>query len=331
MATGLPVTAADVYDAARRLRGISIVTPVLEHQAINDAAGHRVLCKAECLQRAGSFKFRGAYNAVTALEPSVRRRGIVGWSSGNHGQALALAGRLHGVPVAVVIPHDAPASKAKGAADLGATVIRYHRTRDDRDAIVAAYAAEHGHTIIPASNAMEIMAGAGTTALELLTQAPDLDAIVVPVGGGGLAAGTAVLAKHINPRIKVFGVEPEAAAETAESLRQGRLVTLPAVPDTIADGLQATSPSELTWQVNRLLLDDIMTVTDNQIAQAMAKSFRYLRVVVEPSGAAALAAADRLDIPAGRVGVVLSGGSVDIGSFHRLMTEADLWREPAIA
>jgi threonine dehydratase len=315
----LPLSAADVYQARRRLLGVVTVTPVLSHPAVDDAAGRRVWCKVEALQRAGSFKFRGAYNAVAALNGQ-QGRGVIGASSGNHAQALALAGRLHGVPVTVVVPHDAPSGKVEGARSLGAHIVTYQRDRDDRDEITAGLAAEHGFTIVPSANSPFVMAGAGTAALELLEQAPDLVAILVPVGGGGLAAGTAVAAKHVNPGIKVIGVEPEAAADTAASLRAGHRAELAAVPDTIADGLRHTTPAELPWQVNQAMLDDVVTVSDAQIVQAMHWSFESLKIVAEPSGAVALAAVADLVLPPGPVGVVISGGSVDLHTFLQLMT-----------
>ncbi|WP_372407436.1 threonine/serine dehydratase [Streptomyces luteireticuli] len=317
---GLPLDAADVYEAQHRLRNVCITTPVLSHPALDEVAGRPVVVKVEALQRTGAFKFRGAYNALAALDAGTRQRGVVGASSGNHAQALALAGQLLGVPVTVVVPHDAPRGKTTSAQALGARLVTYHRTRDDRDALTAGLAAEHGYTVVPSANSPQVMAGAGTVALELLHQAPELTAILVPVGGGGLAAGTTVAAKHLNPRIRVIGVEPDTAADMAASLRSGTLAELPGVPDTIADGLRHTRPAPLPWEINRVMLDDVMTVTDDQIVEAMALAFEHLKVVAEPSGAVALAAVEHLDLPPGPVGVVISGGGVGIGSFHRFMT-----------
>ncbi|MDH6130018.1 threonine/serine dehydratase [Kitasatospora sp. GP82] len=327
----LPLTAADVYDAQRRLRDVAAITPTLSHPALDQAAGRSVVVKVEALQRTGSFKFRGAYNALAALDRAARQLGVIGASSGNHAQALALAGQLHGVPVTVVVPHDAPRSKIDGARSLGARIVTYHRERDDRDQITAALAADQGYTVVPSANSPHVMAGAGTVALELAWQAPGLTAILVPVGGGGLAAGTAVAAKHVNPRVRVIGVEPETGADTAASLRTGALAELPSVPDTIADGLRHTSPAPLPWEINRVMLDDIVTVTDSQIVRAMASAFQHLKVVAEPSGAVALAALEQPGPAPGPVGVVISGGSVGIGSFHRFMTDPSHWREPADA
>ena len=269
----LPLTAADICLAQRRLRGVAAATPVLSSPALDEAAGRPLVCKAEALQRSGSFKFRGAYNAVAALAHARRQRGVVGASSGNHAQALALAGRLLRVPVTVVVPCDAPGVKVDGARSLGASVVAYDRCRDDRDEITRGLALEHGYAVVPSADDPCVMAGAGTVAVELLRQAPGLAMILVPVGGGGLAAGTVVAAKDINRGITVIGVEPRAGGNTAASLRVGHRVTLPAVPDTIADGLRHTSPAPLPWEVNKVLLDDVITVTDDDIVQAMRWAF----------------------------------------------------------
>lgn len=285
----------------------------------DDITGRAVVCKAEALKRTGSFKFRGAYNAVASLSETSRQRGVAGASSGNHAQALALAGQLLGIPVTVVVPCDAPAAKVNGARSLGAHIVTYDRYRDDRDEITAGLAAEYGYTIVPSASHPSVMAGAGTVALELLWQAPGLTTILVPVGGGGLAAGTAVAAEHMNRDICVIGVEPCDGADTAASLRAGHLVTLPAVPGTIADGLRHTSPARLTWEVNKMLLDDVVTVTDDCIVRAMKWAFDYLKIVTEPSGAVALAALASPGLPPGPAGVVISGGSVDFATFRALM------------
>jgi threonine dehydratase len=319
MTATLPLTAAGIYQAQRRLRGVAATTPVLSSPALNHITGRTVVCKAEVLQRTGSFKFRGAYNAVASLSDTSRQHGVVGASSGNHAQALALAGQLLGVPVTVVVPRDAPAAKVAGARSLGAHIVTYDRYLDNRDEITAGLVAEYGYTIVPSASHPSVMAGAGTVALELLRQAPGLTTILVPVGGGGLAAGTAVAAKHMNPDIAIIGVEPCDGADTAASLRAGHLVMLPAVPNTIADGLRHTSPAGLAWEVNKMLLDKVVTVTDECIVQAMRWAFDHLKIVAEPSGAAALAALASPGLPPGPVGVVISGGSVDFAIFRALM------------
>ncbi len=331
MKTELPLTAAGIYQAQERLRGVAAATPVLSSPALDEAVGRTVVCKAEALQRTGSFKFRGAYNAVAALGETSRQRGVVGASSGNHAQALALAGRLLAVPVTVVVPSDAPSIKVNGARALGARLVTYDRRRDDRDEITSGLAAEHGYAVVPSADDPSVMAGAGTVALELLRQAPSLALILVPVGGGGLAAGTVVAAKSINRAITVIGVEPRTGGDTAASLRAGHLVTLPAVPDTIADGLRHTSPAPLPWEVNKVLLDDVVTVTDDDIIRAMRWAFEYLKIVVEPSGAVALAALATAGLPAGPAGIVVSGGSVDFGTFRALMAGLPDAKDRAVA
>lgn len=293
---------------------------MLSNPALDAVAGRVVLCKAEALQQAGSFKFRGAYNAVAALEAASRQRGVIGASSGNHAQALALAGRLLEVPVTVVVPGDAPPVKVRGAQLLGARVLTYDRRRQDRDQVTRAVAARHGYTVVPSADDPAVIAGAGTVTAELLEQAPNVAVIVVPVGGGGLAAGSAVAARTVNRDITVIGVEPRAGADTAASLRAGQLVTLPTVPQTIADGLRHTCPAPLPWEINKLLLDDVITVTDEEIVVAMRWAFEHLKIVVEPSGAVALAAVVRAELPPGPLGVVLSGGSVDYSTFRTLLT-----------
>jgi threo-3-hydroxy-L-aspartate ammonia-lyase len=329
--TELPLTAADIYQAQGRLRGVAAATPVLSSPVLDAAVGRTVVCKAEALQRTGSFKFRGAYNAVAALGETSRQRGVIGASSGNHAQALALAGRLLAVPVTVVVPSDAPSAKVNGARSLGARVITYDRYRDDRDEITNGLAAEHEYALVPSADDPSVMAGAGTVALELLRQAPSLALILVPVGGGGLAAGTVVAAKSINRAITVIGVEPRTGGDTAASLRAGHLVTLPAVPDTIADGLRHTSPATLPWEVNKVLLDDVVTVSEDSIVQAMRWAFEYLKIVVEPSGAVALAALATSRLPAGPAGVVVSGGSVDFGTFRALIAGLPDTKDRAVA
>jgi threonine dehydratase len=329
--TELPLTAADIYQAQRRLRGVAAATPVLSSPVLDAAVGRTVVGKAEALQRTGSFKFRGAYNAVAALGETSRQRGVIGASSGNHAQALALAGRLLAVPVTVVVPSDAPGAKVNGARSLGARVITYDRYRDDRDEIASGLAAEHEYALVPSADDPSVMAGAGTVALELLRQAPSLALILVPVGGGGLAAGTVVAAKSINRAITVIGVEPRTGGDTAASLRAGHRITLPAVPDTIADGLRHTSPAPLPWEVNKVLLDDVVTVPDDGIVQAMRWAFEYLKIVVEPSGAVALAALATSGLPAGPAGVVISGGSVDFGTFRALMAGLPDAKDRAVA
>jgi threonine dehydratase len=306
------VTADRVRQAGAALAGVAVRTPLLSASGLDAAVGAGVVCKAENLQRTNSFKFRGAYHHLVTLPGPVRDRGVVAASSGNHAQALALAARLLNTRATVVVPADIPATKADAIARLGATVVTYRRGVDDRDAIVADLAHSRGLAVVPSADSPAVMSGAGTVGLEFLTDVPDLSVLLVPVGGGGLAAGCATIAKAMSPRTRVIGVEPVAGNDTHLSLQAGRRVTVPA-PETIADGLRHTTPAAGPFAINQRLLDDVLTVTDDQIAEAMALALTHLKVVVEPSGATGLAALIGGAVPSGwgRIGVVISGGNVD--------------------
>ena len=310
----------DVRAAAARLEGVANRTPVLTSRTLDRRAGATVFLKAECFQRAGAFKFRGAYNAIASLPPDRLVHGVVTFSSGNHAQAVALAARLLHTTAVIVMPADAPASKVAATRGYGAEVVVYDRYGQDREALGEALAAERGLALIPPYDHRDVMAGQGTTATELLDEVGDLDVLLVPVGGGGLAAGCATAAKAMVPGIQVYGVEPQAGDDTARSLREGRRVRIP-VPRTIADGQQIAEPGRLTFQVNRRLLDGVLLVGDDDIVTTMAFLFERLNVVVEPSGACALAAlhTGRLDVAGARVGVVLSGGNIDADRFCTLL------------
>ncbi|MDI2129937.1 pyridoxal-phosphate dependent enzyme [Yinghuangia seranimata] len=317
------VTAQAVEAAARLLDGVAVRTPMLSSPLLDAELGVRVAAKAENLQRTGAFKFRGAYHHVATLPPDARMGGVIGASSGNHAQALALAARLLGTRATVVIPHDVPLAKLDAIRRTGATVATYRRGVDDRDALVAELAAMHGLAVVPSADSVPVMAGAGTVAAEILRDAPDVDTLLVPLGGGGLAAGCATYVKAVKPGTRVIGVEPAGADDTRRSLLRGRRVSIPA-PRTIADGLTHTTPSAGPFKVNRRLLDDVLVVDDHAIAEAVRLCFRHLHVVVEPSGATAMAAllGGALGGDPGRTAVVLSGGNVDWGTF-RTMMEAD--------
>lgn len=328
------LTARAIEQAGARLHPVAVRTPALSSSlSLYQAAGWPVIVKAEGLQRTGSFKFRGAYNHAASLPAAERAPGLIGASSGNHAQALALAGQLLEVPVTVVIPDDAPAPKVEGVRTLGAEVVTYPRDGGNRDALVAELAHERRLAIVPSANSLRVMAGAGTVALELLTDHPEITTLVVPVGGGGLAAGSAVIAKHLIPGIRVYGVEPENAADTMLSMRCDQRIALPDTPMTIADGLGHTSPAPLAWSINSQHLDGVVTVTDDDIKHAMAVAFRHLKVVAEPSGAVGLAAVLAGQVPheSGTIGVVISGGNVDPATFHRLIQTIPLRKEPAHA
>ncbi len=313
---------ARIRAAARRLGGIAHATPVLRSTLLDAATGARVLLKMESFQRTGSFKFRGAYNRIAQLSPAERARGVAAYSSGNHAQAVALAASLVGSTAVIVMPEDAPPEKLDATRSYGAEVVTYDRYREDRAEVAAALVAERDLTMVPPYDDLEVMAGQGTAALELVANAGPVDVLVVPVSGGGLIAGSATAVKGSYPATRVVGVEPAAADDTRQSLEAGRRITLPEVPRTIADGLQVSAPGELTFEVNRDLVDGIETVTDDELVEAMVFLFERMKLVVEPSGAAGVAAllAGRIPgVDGKRVGVIVSGGNVAAERFTRLV------------
>lgn len=315
-----PLSLDDIDRAAARLAGVAHHTPEITSRTLDERTGGRVRLKAECFQRTGSFKFRGAYNAVAALDPVERRRGILAFSSGNHGQAISLAAALHGVDAAIVMPDDAPAIKKAATAGYGADVITYDRFGESREAIGEALAEERGHVLIPPFNHLDVMAGQGTLARELVAAEP-VDVMVVCVGGGGLISGCSTVAKA-HGDVRVVGVEPAAGDDVKRSLAKGEIVTIDP-PHTIADGQQTTSPGDKTLAVMLERVDDIVLVSDDEIVAAMRFAFERLNVVLEPSGASALAAvlAGHVDVADQRVGVTLSGGNVDLERFRQLTAE----------
>jgi len=309
----LPIGVEDVQAAAARLEGVAHRTPVLTSHTLDERLGAEAFLKAECFQRVGAFKFRGAYNAVSQLSAEQRAAGVVAASSGNHAQALALAARLWGAPATILMPQDAPPSKRAATEEYGAEVIAFDRYADDREALTAALVVERGLTLVHAYDDLCVMAGQGTVGLELAADAPRLDTVVVPVGGGGLISGCAVALRGVAPEVRIVGVEPAASDDVARSLQAGERVRVE-VGRTIADGQQIPTPGTLTWPVIAALVDDVVTVSDEEIVTAMRFLLERMKVVVEPSGATGLAAllAGRVDHPhGGRVGVVLSGGNVD--------------------
>jgi threo-3-hydroxy-L-aspartate ammonia-lyase len=310
----------DVQAAAQRLRGVANPTPVLTSRTLDGAVGASVHVKAECFQRGGAFKFRGAYNKISSLPPEELAHGVLAYSSGNHAQAVAIAARLLGANATIVMPADAPPAKVDATRNYGAEIVTYDRWTESREEIGARLAAERGSALVRPYDDPLVMAGQGTTALELFEAAPELDVLVVPVSGGGLMAGCATVAKSLRPEIRVVGVEPEAGDDTRRSLAAGKRVRID-VPRTIADGLQASEPGELTFEVNRLRVDEIVTVGDAEIVDAMGFLFDRMKLVTEPSGAIGIAAllAGRLDVRGERVGVVLSGGNVGVARFAELL------------
>ena len=307
---------ADVRSAAERLRGVAHRTPVVTSRTLDGVTGAAAFLKCENLQRMGAFKFRGAYNRIVQLSPSERRAGVVAFSSGNHAQGVALAARLLGAAATIVMPSDAPVAKVSATRGYGAGVVTYDRATMNRAALAESIARETGATVVPPYDDPHIIAGQGTVALELIDDAGALDALLAPLGGGGLLAGSALAATALAPGIAVYGVEPAAGDDWVQSWQRGKIVSIP-VPQTIADGQQTQAPGTLTWPIVRSLCAGVVTVTDDEIRDAMKFAFERLKLVVEPSGACALAAllTGKIDARAKRVGVIVSGGNVDAPVF----------------
>ena len=310
---GIEVTFDDVQRAAERIKGIAQRTPVMTSHAFNERSGVDAVFKCENFQKGGAFKIRGAVNFLRSIPKDELRRGVVAYSSGNHAQAVAIAAKSVGAPATLVMPEDAPRSKMDATRAQGPRIVTYDRFKDDRGAIGAKISAESGATLVPPYDHPWTMAGAGTAALELLEQAPDLDALVVCIGGGGLIAGSAIAAKHLKPSIRIFGVEPEDANDTFLSFAAGRRVEIPA-PPTIADGLRSPSPGELTFPIIQKQVEQIVLVSDDEIRATVKFLLTRMKILVEPSGAVSAAAVLFGKLPAslGRVGIVLSGGNVDL-------------------
>ena len=314
---------ADVFAAAERLEGVSHRTPVLESRRLNERLGGRVLLKAENMQRSGSFKFRGGYNAVAALSAEERAAGVVAFSSGNHAQGVALAAHLLGVSAVIVMPTDAPSNKLAATRGYGADVVTYDRFTESREEIGVALSEREGRTLIKPYDNPQVMAGQGTAALELLTDHPEIEALAVCLGGGGLLAGCATIAKHLNPTIDVYGVEPSPGDDHRLSRDAGERVTIE-VPATIADGQQTTAPGELTWPINNELVTEFVAVTDAEIVATMQLLFEQFKIVAEPSGASALAAVlhGRMPVEGREIGVTISGGNITATRFADLVAPA---------
>ena len=315
------VTFDDVRAAAKRLAGVAHRTPVLTSASIDRRVGASVFFKCENFQRAGAFKFRGAYNAIASLTESQKRADVVTFSSGNHGQALALAARLHGVAATIVMPADAPANKIAATRDYGGNVIFYDRTKEDREALARDLASKRGLALIPPFDHPGVIAGQGTAAAELFEEVGELDYLFVPLGGGGLLAGSALAARALSPGCKIIGVEPENGNDGQQSLQLGRVVNIP-VPDTIADGARTTHLGRITFSIIREHVDEIGTATDRELIDAMRLLAERMKMIVEPTGALAAAAALRGDaaLQGNRIGVLISGGNVDADTLLRLIT-----------
>jgi threonine dehydratase len=319
----LSIDYADINDAAARLAGIAHRTPVATSRTANERTGAQLFFKCENLQRMGAFKFRGAYNALSQFTPEQRRAGVVAFSSGNHAQAIALSARLLGMPATIVMPTDAPQMKMDATRGYGADVHLYDRYTEDREAIGRKLAVERGMTLIPPFDHPHVMAGQGTAALELIEDVGALDVLLVCVGGGGLISGCAVAAKHALPQCRVIGVEPEAGNDVQLSLRRGEIVHID-VPQTIADGAQTQETGRFTFPVIQALVDDVLTVSDGQLVSTMRFFAERMKMVVEPTGCLAAAAAleGALDVRGQRVGVILSGGNIDVARYAALLSGA---------
>jgi threonine dehydratase len=313
MTDSLPVTLTDVRAAAERLRGVANRTPVMTCRTFDALTGRQVFFKCENFQRGGAFKFRGAYNRLSQLNEREKKRGVVAFSSGNHAQGVALAAKLLEIPAAIVMPDDAPPVKLAATRGYGAEVIVYDRLKGSREQIATQLSQERGMTLVPPFNDPHIIAGQGTAALELVEEVPDLDAIVTPVGGGGLISGCAIAAVGVRPQIAVYGVEAEGADDAKQSLEQGRIVSIPP-PTTIADGIRTQSVGTLTLAIMRQLLKSIVLVSDAEIVEALRFVLPRMKLVVEPTGAVPIAALMQNRIPASarRVGVIVSGGNISM-------------------
>ena len=312
----------DIQAAAERLYRIAHRTPIATSRTLNSLVGAEVYCKCENLQRAGAFKFRGAYNAVSQLSAEQKQRGVVSFSSGNHAQALALVGKLLHTPTVIVMPNDAPAVKLAATRGYGAEVVLYDRVEQKREVIARQLGEERGLTLIPPFEHPHIIAGQGTAALELVTDVPDLDVLIVPIGGGGLISGCSIAAHALKPEVRVFGVEPDTANDTFLSLQKGEIVATPQ-SHSIMDGLLPTAPGELTFSIMRQHLDGVALVTDEEAMEAVRFLLLRMKLLVEPSGAAPIAAlmAGKLPHTQGKkIGVVLSGGNIDAGKLAGVLT-----------
>jgi threonine dehydratase len=311
--TPATVTFDDIQAAARRIAGAARVTPVLTSNTLDERVGARVFLKCESFQRTGAFKFRGAYNAISRLSDADRRRGILAYSSGNHAQAVALASRLLGAAATVVMPVDAPAAKRQATEGYGARVVAYDPAREDREEVARRLQAEGDAVLIPPFDHPDVVAGQGTSAMELFDEVGALDLLLVPCGGGGLLSGSAIAAKALHPGCRVVGVEPEEADDATRSFRTGTLHTV-RNPRTIADGARTPSLGAITFPLVRQHVDDMVTVSDDDILRTMRFLWERMKLVVEPTGALGLAAAWKgaVDVAGKRVGVIVSGGNVDL-------------------
>ena len=319
---------ADIEDAASRLAGEAHHTPVLTSRALDARIGARLFFKCENLQRAGAFKFRGAYNALSRLSDRQRRQGVLAYSSGNHAQAVALAGRELSVPTTIIMPSDAPRVKIDATRGYGGDVVLYDRETHSREELAAEIASERGLTLVPPFDNPWIVAGQGTVARELIEDVGSLDYLLVPCGGGGLLSGCSIAAASLAPSCKVIGVEPAAGDDGTRSFKSGTLQTVHN-PETIADGARTPSLGEITFPIIRRYVHDMVTATDDQLIAAMAVLAERLKLVVEPTGALGAAAVLHGIVPVDgkRVGIVLSGGNVELSRLAQWLAESSATRD----
>ena len=309
----------DVAAAARRIEGHAHRTPVMRSATLAAETGAEFFFKCENFQRVGAFKFRGAFNALSRLNPGQKKGGVAAFSSGNHAQAVALSAKLLDMPAAIVMPADAPRGKLDATRGYGAEVILFDRYKDDRDAITRRLAEERGATLIPPYDHPDILAGQGTAAKELVEEVGPLDALFVCMGGGGLLSGCALAARALSPGCQVYGVEPEAGNDGQQSFRAGHVIRI-ATPKTIADGAQTQAPGAITFAVIRRTVDDILTVSDAELVEGMRFFASRMKMVVEPTGCLGYAGARKIadQFRGGRIGVIISGGNVDLDRFCAL-------------
>lgn len=309
------MTFAEIQAAAKRLDGVANPTPVVASRTLNEVCGNEVYLKCENFQRAGAFKFRGAYNTLSQLGARERQAGAITFSSGNHAQATALAAKLLGIEVVVVMPQDAPAVKRAATEGYGAEVVLHKPVEDDREQLANRIQAERGLTMVPPFNHPHVIAGQGTAALELVDAQGELDAVLTPCGGGGLVSGTAIAVKHLLPRARVIGVEPMGADNGARAFRAGRIERV-AHPRTMADGLKPNALGDLTFAVIKEYVDDMVTVSEEEIRSTLEFLWTRMKLVIEPSGVVGLAPVlhRKLGLEGKRIGVILSGGNADIGA-----------------
>jgi threonine dehydratase len=310
----------DVTAAAKRIEGTAHRTPVLTSRTVDDELSARVFFKCENFQRMGAFKFRGAFNALSRLDSKQREAGVVTFSSGNHAQAIALSAKLLAMPATIVMPHDAPATKVAATKGYGGNVVIYDRYKEDREAIGKRLAEENGLTLIPPYDHPHVIAGQGTAARELFDKVGQLDALFVCLGGGGLLAGSALSTRALSPGCKLYGVEPEAGNDGQQSFRSGSIVHID-TPQTIADGAQTQHLGKFTFEIIRRDVDDIVTVSDEALIECMRFFASRMKMIVEPTGCLGFAAARKLkaELKGQRVGVIVSGGNVDIRRFSALV------------